>query len=810
MFKNYLKIAFRNIKKHKAYSIINITGLSIGIACCLIIFLYVASESSYDLFNKDADRIYRIVEYRKVPLGEFNFARISPVVATVLKNDFPQVEHAARIVQLDDGLVKYKDQAFYEERIFYADQDIFNVFTIPFKSGSPESALENPRTVVLTEKIAKKYFGDENPVGKTIQVKDPKYEFHGYYAPFPTVCDYLVTGVISNARSNSHFKYDLLLSLKTHEGGFLLNEWHAGAAYTYIKVKSTINIYEFKSEINGFAYKYVGNQLERWGQIRNYFLQPLSDIHYFSNLRDELEPPGNKIYLYIYSFIGLMILLIGCMNFINLSNVRSVYRIKEVGVRKIIGAKRFQLIIQFISESLIITIISLLISCLILKFLLPVFNEIAVTDLSYTGLLQPYILLASFCLLLFVGVFAGFYPAFISVSPKLIQVIQRSNVTKSGGSFILKLLVVGQFAMSIFLTIGSITIYNQLNYMKGKSLGFDKEQKLIIPFRLNKQITAHYKSLKNEFSKYHAISSTTVSSGVPGRSIHRNSLSFSEDILVKPFNLKYLSIDHDFIPDYDIDMVAGRSLLKDNNDERNSFLINEAAVSLLGCQSPDEAIGKKVYGGHYRKLKEIVGVTKDFHFQGMQNAVAPLFMEYDPSLFNMITITLKPSNLNKTLEFIENKWTELYPSIPFEGIFLDEDFDRQYRFEEQVSQLLSIVSIMGLFIAGLGLFGLALFITKQHTKEIGIRKVLGASIGNIVHLLNKDFFIWIFISNIIACPIAYWVINKWLQNFAYRIELNWSIFIIAGGIALLIALLAVSTQTIKSAISNPVESLRYE
>ncbi len=808
MFKNYLTIAFRNLGKHKVYSAINIVGLAIGIACCMIIFLYVTSESSYDQFNQDAERIYRVAEYRKVPLGEFETAPVSPMVATVLKNDFPQVEQAARIVRLNDGLVRYTDKAFYEERIFYVDQEIFKVFTMPFIFGDSETALENPRTAVLTQNIARKYFGDENPIGKTIQIKDPKYEFYGYYAPFPSVCDYLVTGVIGNSRSNVSFKYDVLLSLKTHEGGFLLREWHALAAYTYIKLKPNIDLNALKAEITELAYKYVKKQLNQWGQTRTYFLQPLLDIHYHSNLRNELEPPGNKLYIYIYSVIGFLILLIGSMNYINLSNVRSVYRIKEVGLRKVVGARRFQLIQQFLGEALIITLFALFFAYLLLKILLPLFNTMAGTELTLNGLVQPTVLIALFSLIAFISIVAGGYPAFILTSFKPTLMIQGATATNSRGTLLIKILVIGQFAISILLTIGTITIFNQLHFMKSQSLGFKKEQKLIIPFRLNKKVCDHYQMLKNEFDKYSAIIGTTVSSSVPGRAILRGSLSFSSDILVKPFDLKSMSVDHDFIPEYQIEMAAGRPFLEAQNDEQNAVLINEAAVGLLGWRSPEEALGKIVYSSRIRK--QIVGVTKNFHYQGMQNLVEPLFMEYDPSLFNMITLSLSTVNLSATLKFIESKWCELYPAIPFEGIFLDEDFDRQYRYEEQVSRLLGMITIMGLFIASLGLFGLALFIAKQRTKEIGIRKVLGASVVAIIQWLNQDFVKWILISNIIAWPLAWYAVNRWLQNFAYRIDLTIWPFLMAGFTALVIALLTISWQTLRAATANPVESLRYE
>ena len=813
MIRNYLKTAFRNMKRHKSFAFINIAGLSMGMACCIVIFLYIFSESTYDRFNRNADRIYRIAEHRKVPAGEFQFGKISPMVAQVMKSDFSQVEHVCRIMPLRNGLIQYQDNAFYENRVFYADHDLFNVFSIPFTHGDSKTALLKPRTAVITEGMAEKYFGSKNPVGETIRINDPVWEFRGYYAPFPTVCDYVVTGVVENAPSNSHFKYDFILSLKTHEGGHLLNEWHARATYTYVLLTEGMDAVDFEHQISGIAEKYVSRELKAWGQERSYFLQPLLDIHYGSHLRDEMEPTGNRLTIYVYSVIGFLVLLIGCMNFINLSNARSIYRKKEVTLRKVIGAGRGQLINQLLNETGIITIVALGFAFFLSALLLPGFNEMAGTDLTFNTLFQPAVIVALAGLIFVIVLLAGGYPAVRLTRFRTGLIIRGKAGSEGSGSILLRILVVGQFVITIFFIIGTLTVIRQLHFMRGGTLGFSKAQKYIIPFRMNKSVRDHYSTLKTELEQYHSIVGVTVSSSVPGSPIDEKGLKTSPDKLEKPSRLKYISIDEDFISDYHIEMAAGRPLSEANNDRKNSILINEAAVGYLGYGSPDEAIGKRwvlgaADGAHIDR--EIVGITRDFHYQGMQSRVEPLFMDLNAREFSFFTLTLTVGDLPETMEFIRKTWRRFAPSVPFEGFFLDAHFDRQYHAEAQVGKLLGFIAGLGLFIACLGLFGLVAFTAEQRTKEIGIRKVLGSSVTGVVVLLTKDLTRWVLMANCFAWPVAYFAVIKWLQHFAYRVTVEWWVFLLSGLCALVIALITVSYQTFKAATADPVDSLRYE
>ena len=813
MIRNYLKTAFRNIKRHKGYAFINVMGLSIGMACCIVIFLYIFNESTYDRFNRNADRIHRVAEYRKVPAGEFQFGKISPMVAQVMKNDFPQVEYAGRIMPLRNGLIQYRDKGFYEDRVVYADQDIFNVLTIPFTHGDSAAALVKPRTAVITERMAEKYFGTKNPIGETIQINDPVWEYRGFYVPFPSTCDYVVTGVVKNAPSNSHFKYDFILSLKTHEGGFLLNDWHSRATYTYILLAAGVNATDFENQISGIAEKYISRQLHAWGQMRSYFLQPLLDIHYGSHLRDEMEPTGNRLTIYVYSVIGFLVLLIGCMNFINLSNARSIHRKKEVALRKMIGAGRGQLINQLLYETGLITLVALGFAFFLSALILPGFNEMAGTDLTFNTLSQPAVIVALAGLMFIVVLLAGGYPAYLLTRFKAGLIIRGKSSSEGRGSVLLRILVVGQFVITIFFIIGTLTVTRQLQFMRGGTLGFSKSQKYIIPFRMNKPVRDHYTTLKSELEQHHSIVGVTVSSSVPGSPIDEKGLKTSPDKLEKPFRMKYISMDDDFIFDYHIKMATGRPLSEEKNDKKNSILINEAAVGFLGYGTPEEAIGKRWCSGAadgVHVYREIVGVTRNFHYQGMQSRVEPLFMDLNSREFSFFTLTLTVGDLPEAMEFIQKTWRRFAPSVPFEGFILDAHFDRQYQREVQVGKLLGFIAGLGLFIACLGLFGLVAFTAERRTKEIGIRKVMGSSVIGVVVLLTKELTRWVLMANLFAWPIGYLAITKWLQHFAYRVNTAWWVFLLSGMSALMIALITVAFHTFRAASANPVDSLRYE
>lgn len=811
MLKNYLKIAIRNLKNRKAYAAINIGGLAAGLACCMVILLYVSNESSYDMYHQDVDRLYRVLEYRKVPAGEFCSAGISAMVATVLEDNYSQVEKTARAYPVSSVLVQKDQRRAYEDRVFYTESSLFEVLTIPFLQGSPETSLSNTNSVILSARTAKKYFGDENPIGKRITVDDPALS-RIYNKKLTT--DYLVTGVVANPPSNTHFKYDIFLPLSQFDKSWLLREWHAGPARTYIKLLSGTTVPEFESQMERMAYEYVNKELTAWGQTRRYFLQSITDIHFHREfdglaIRDELEAPGNRIYLYIYSLIALLILLIGCMNFVNLSNARGVYRIKEIGLRKVIGARRWQLIRQFLLESVIITFLATAFACILINALLPLFNQFAGTALSIKDLFLPQVLLSILGLVIFVGLLSGLYPAFVLTAFKPDSIL-RGTQRGTRGSLALKVLVIGQFAISLFLATGSITVYKQLAYMRGGELGFNKDFKYVIPFRRNVQIRKQVKTIKEELLRYPSVLEAAASSSVPGRPMRAGHLKWSDDKLDKPLKLVFLSCDDDFFPQYGIDLITGRSFDESKNDENRAFIINEAAVPYLGYSSAEEALGDRLHESIYGRWKNIVGVTKNFHYQGMRQDVEPMYMEVSSSRYDMLTLTLAPTNLPETLRFLETKWNELFPSVPFDGFFLDDDFDRLYRKEAQMGKLLGILTAMGLVVACLGLLGLASFIVQHRTKEIGIRKVLGASIPNIMGLLSRKFVFLVVVANILSIPLAYFALSKWLEDFAFRIQPTWDIFALAGTVALVCAMLPILLHAFLAARTDPVESLRYE
>ncbi|MGD8538385.1 MAG: ABC transporter permease [Candidatus Aminicenantes bacterium] len=807
----YIRVALRHFKSKKTYSIINITGLSIGLSFCIVILLYVDNESSYDQYHQDVDRLYRVMEYRKVPAGEFYMAGISPMVATVLKDNFNQVESVGRIFPVSSVLLQVDEKRSFEDNVVYSESDIFSVLTIPFKAGNPDSALDNTSSIVLTQRMAEKYFGDEDPLGKVVTVKDP---VRIRLIRKEETIDCVVTGVVADPPSNTHFKYDFFLPLSQFNTTWLLREWHAGATLTYLKLASGVSNTEFTKKIERLAYDYVNKELTAWGQTRKYFLQSITDIHFrreFNGLpiRDELEAPGNPIYLYIYGMMALLILVIGCMNFINLSNARGVYRIKEVGLRKVIGATRWQLIQQFLGESILITLFAAVCSLLFVYGLLPYFNSFAETTLTFTNLIQPHVLMAALGLVLAVGIMSGIYPAFVLTSFRPVQIFQGTKM-ETRGSFALKILVIGQFAISIFLATGAMTVSKQLAFMRSGKLGFDKNFKYVMPFQRDKLVRKRVKTIKTEFLRYPNVLGAAASSSVPGRPLRTGYLSWSDDKLDKPLPLDFLSCDEDFIPEYKIDMVAGRSFDESLRDEDKAFLINEAAVPHLGYTAPEDALGDGLHESTYGRRKTIVGVVRNFHFFGLRNEVNPMYLEVSSSRYDMLSVTLSPHNLPETLRFLESKWYELFPTIPFSGFFLDDEFDRLYRKEAQMEQMLSILTGMGLLVACLGLMGLASFIVKHRTKEIGIRKVLGATIPSLMGLLSRRYVILIVLSNAISAPLAYMAMMRWLQDFTFRIHLGWELFVLAGAAALICALFPILFQALWAARANPVNSLRYE
>lgn len=794
MIKNYFIITLRNIKKHKAFSFINITGLAIGIACCLLIFKYVIFEQSYDNYHADKDRIYEVGLNSTIDNITEGTSGTGAPLGPALKDNFPEVETFARAMEVSSGLVKYENNVFYEDKRIYADNDLFKVLTIPFLQGDPKTALLRPATVVITSSIAKKYFGKKNPVGQNITINNKDFE---------------VTGVTEDQPLNSHFKFNVIMSLKTLEeqSNYPFELWFICNFHTYIKLAPLTNAISFSKKIDPVINKFYKDELDV-GETLSYVLQPVTDIHLYSQMSDELGQAGNPSTLMAFVLVSVFILLIACINFMNLTTAKSSIREKEVGIRKTAGANRKQLAIQFLGETFVMSLISIFLAIVIILVALPTFNSIAGTAFVIVDFIKPTILLSLFLLVVVVTILAGIYPALILSSFNPVKVLKGSTQIGGKGSLLRKILVVGQFAISILLVTSSIIIYTQIDFMKNRYLGFEKDQKIIIPVR--SRIGDKYEMIKSEFLKDPSFTDASFSSTVPGRNVTGIWTTNIEGRTDKAgVGMSYYYVDPDFIGLYGIKVVAGRPFQEDViSDLEHAYMINETAVQSLGWAAPEEAIGKRLVG--IDSAQTIIGVVKDFNYAGLQNELEPMVLEWRPESFGYLTLELNTEKVQHALSFAEEKWNELFPGKPYEFNFLDEDFARLYKSEENFGKLMGTFTLLGFFIASLGLFSLASFLTERRTKEIGVRKVLGASVSGITILVSKEFIKWVLVANIIAWPLAYYFMNSWLQDFAYRIQITLWPFLLSGFVAFSLAVLTVSYQSIKAALANPVESLKYE
>lgn len=796
MLKNYLKIAFRNINRHKGYSFINIIGLAIAFISCIFIFLYVHHEMSYDRHHIDHERIFRVAEDIQSQTASRIFAPVSPPLAPALKENFPQVEYAGRIMANGTGLIKYQDKIFYESNFYLADQEILDIFSIPFLLGNRHEALVRPNTLVITERMASKYFGNDDPLGKILRINTRDYE---------------ITGVAVDPPANTHWKYDFVVSLKTFENSGFMTNWYATMTYTYIKLAPNVDVKGFEEQARHIADKYVGENLRSRGKVYRYFLQPLADIHLHSHIRYEMEPPGDPYMIIIFSTVGFLVLLIACFNFINLTTARSANRAREVGLRKVVGGQRKQLILQFVGESFIVTFTAMIAAMSFTGLIMPLFNQLIGTQFNSSHLYQFHVLAVMLALVFLIGLAAGIYPAFILSGYKPISVLKASLSTGSTKSPLRRMLVVLQFSISIILIIGTISVQKQLRFMKNQYLGFDKEQKLVIPFRGGIRIEKNYNMIKKQYLQHANIINAAVSSSVPGRGVGNFGVNLVGEENDKNQSMFHLYFDPDFIPNYNIRMIAGRAFDKKlQTDETKTCLINRAALRAFGWSTPQQAIRKVLKTGYGGRNLRIIGVIEDFHYRGLQYEVEPLVMEWNPERFRTMTLTVNTENPGETLAFAGKTWKILFPGYPFEYYFLDTDFNNQYLAEERTGRLFGVFTILGQFIACLGLLGLAAFTTRQRKREIGVRRVLGASIPGITFLISREFLKWVLLSNIIAWPAAYIAVNQWLNSFAYCAPIGiWS-FIASALLALLIAIVTVSYQSIRAAAINPVEALRYE
>jgi len=794
MLYNYLKIAFRNLAKQKFYSGINILGLTLGIACCLLIFLFVQHELSYDTFHAKAKRIFRV---QRVDYGTFGkIPYVSGPYGPALAADFPDDVKATVRVMKANGLLSYGDKSFNEYNLIYADSNFFQVFTFPLVQGNATTALASPNTLVLSKSLAKKYFGSENPVGKLMTMDKTD--------------TYQVTGVMADVPSNSHLKFDLITSIQpvSRQEGF--NVWRNNSMFTYVLLANPNRVKNLEAKFPAFMDKYLGEAYKTWGGKMGLALEPLTDIYLNSGSNMDNAEHGSRSNVYIFSAIAVFILVIACINFMNLASARSVGRAKEVGVRKVLGAYKKNLITQFLSESTLLTFISVLLAVLLIILVLPYFNALAEKSLAvpFTNPLL-YVFLVGIALV--VGLLAGSYPAFFLSSFQPVKVLKGHLSASAGNPVLRQALVVFQFSISIFLIVGTMVIFRQMAFMQNKNLGFNKDQVITIPLD-NSEIYSRRQTFINQVKQLSGVKNVSVMSGEPGGFHDR----YTFDIADKPgetWNFRTVFTDVDYVPAFAMKLAAGRNFSKSfPTDSTAAIMLNETAVKNLGW-SPQEAIGKEIMDkglpDSIKYQRKVVGVVKDYHFSSLRETIAPLaiLMRND---HRVIAVRLASGNPKPILTAIEKVYAATAPQYPFAYSFLDEEFASQYKTEQKQGQVLTIFSVLAIFIACLGLFGLASYTTEQRRKEIGIRKILGASVSGIVTLLSTDFLKLVVLANVVAWPLAWWAMHHWLQNFSYRVDIGLIIFITAGVIALLIAILTIGFQAIKVAVANPVNALRDE
>ncbi|NQT80062.1 MAG: ABC transporter permease [Candidatus Aminicenantes bacterium] len=803
MIKSYLKIALRNIIKHKGISFINIVGLAIGISCSVLILLFVTNELSYDKFHKKADRIYRLAVRASIGDTKINQTYSSSQTFRMLIEDFPEIETGVKFLNLGSTPVMPDEKTFYESKFFAVDSTFYDVFSVPLIHGNPATVLKDPNTMVLSKNTSLKYFGDINVVGKVIKVD---------FSSYGGIVAFKITGVSENVPDNSHFHYDLLVSSASFPTFINNTGWSSNNFVTYLLLQEGTSQEWFDEKLKEFTRKHMGGErFDEWvaqGNYWEYFLQPITEIHLNSDLNGEFEANGNKTYVYIFSVISIIILLIACINFMNLSTAKSSLRAKEVGLRKVVGSSRKKLIHQFLSEAVLLSFISLALGIIIVECLLPVYRNLIGRQLDIHYFDNFIVIPSLLALGLIVGVISGSYPAFFLSSFKPISVLRGNTGSSKGSSLLRNILVIFQFAISIFLIIGTLVIYQQLKLFQNIKLGFNKEQVLVArnPGALGNNVTPFKEVLRNNSNVIDVSGSNTL----PGRSF--SNIGFGAEGVEKSFTLNLCVCDYDFLNTLKLEMAQGRFFSREFSTDSHAAILNEKAVKLLDWENP---IGKKINNwARNRGNFTVVGVIKDYHYESLHQEIRPqaLFLSggYYQNIESYISVRLNTENISETVKYIGSTWNDFAPGKPFEYSFLDEDYDNLYINEKQTRKLFTIFSFFAIFIACLGLFGLASFSADQRTKEIGIRKVLGASVPRIVNILNKNFIKWVLIANLIAWPAAWFIMNSWLQNFAYRINLSWWMFILAAILALLIALITVSFQTVKAALKNPIDSLRYE
>jgi len=800
MFKNYFKIAWRNLWKNKIFSAINILGLSAGLACCIIIFLFIQHELSYDKFNIQAKNIYRLTSVMRSTNGEGELAVTPAPWAPLMKKDFPEIKEYTRLLKDEKVLIgEPGQQHFYEQQMLYADSTFFNVFSVALEQGDVRRALEKPNSIILTDEAAKKYFGNVNPIGKTLEVNSFGRNFNAE-----------VTAVAEELPSASHFKFSCIVSMQTL--GDLSSIWAFHMFQSYLLLNNNASPYSLEKKFPGFVNKYIINNPAADGK-NDIHLQKLTDIHLRSHLIGEIDTNGDITYVYVFGGVALFILLIACFNFTNLTTARSLTRAKEVGLRKVVGAERKQLLLQFLSETFLFALIALVIAIAFAYLILPLFNQLSGRALQF-DFTDNYSLLVLLLALMFgVGLLAGLYPAVVLTAFKPVEVLKGKFIKSGKGVSFRKVLVTLQFVVSIALIASTILISKQLNFLKNKNIGFDKENVVLLTLPRDAD-SLRLASFKNALLNDKDIKSIAASSTIPNEKIPVNQVNDGNADLSKALSMQMLFIDLDFVSTMRMQMIAGRNFNKNMpTDKSTGFIINEEAVKKFGWENAEAAIGKTiqwVQPNAVLKAGKVIGVVKDFNITPLKSAVQPLVMHYMPQRFQYLYVRFNQNNAKTVMASIQKQFNQYYSKQSFEYSFLDDTLNNLYSSEQRLSAIFSYFSFLAILIACMGVLGLSLYSIQQRIKEIGIRKVLGASVFSITTELLKELVKTVIIAACIATPIAWYAMNEWLKDFAYHININSVVFLLTTLIVLAMAVLTMCIQSIKAAIANPVKSLRTE
>jgi len=796
MFKNYLLTAWRNLNKNRGYSLLNILGMAVGMAVFVLIFLYVQYELSFDRWHEHADRVFRVVQRQpgNMYLGSDRFAVTQAPLAAALMQEFPEVAAATRLDTSGNQLFTIEEKSFLQSNLYWADPYLFDVFSVDLLRGDPETALDDPHSLLLSETVALKFFGDQDPIGRTVTYLE-KHDMH-------------VTGIFRDFPKNSHFTMDVILPFdaKPILEDRKLDSWGNSSCYTYFLLQEGADAVQLEGKFPDMYAKYRGDQ--GWDSA-GYYLQPLTKIHLFSNINFDLSPGSDVRYIYLFSSIAFLLLIIACINYMNLATARATKRAKEVGMRKVVGARRTQLIKQFLGESTLLILVALALTLGLVALALPAFSGFIQRDLSFDPLHNPILLLGFLGTFILVGLLAGAYPAAYISRFKPISALRSTSTRGKGGALFRNLLVVFQFTVSVLLILSTVVVRKQLHYIQNKEMGYSRDHIVVIRPRdenLPKQIEA----LKAELKSHPDVLNVAASSSLPNHVSSQTNAKWPGKPEDQRVPIYVCEADYDFLDVFELKLAEGRNFSREfTSDAQGAFLINEAARKAMGVGAP---LGMNFNrGGNNEPAGQIVGILKDFHMHSLHQEIKPMYVFLDLERdYRNISIKIRGDRIPKTLAHIEETMRAFSPKYPFEYSFFDEVFDRAYRAEQRIGRIFSTFALLTVFIACLGLFGLSSFTAESRIREIGIRKVLGASSPSIVQLLSSDYIKKVLIANVVAWPLGYYAMSWWLQNFAYRIDLGVFPFLGAGLIALLIALLTVSIQTLRAASANPADSLRYE